>query len=292
MAQRGRPKKIPDRPCLICDEFKPHDAFYMNTNKRRFGAKRVAICKDCLRAEVYNSKKEVNVETFKELLMIMDVPFYRQEFESAVEAEKDTVGIYFKNVQLNHIGEGYAHGDQEAIQQIIADQFDLTDEIVRFWGGGYTPSEYEFLNEFFIDLSDDFEINDSIQERLIKAICKTELAADKVLMQGDMSKYNNLRKTISMILDDNNMKPKNNKGMGDDNALVIGMATKKYENEKPIPNPLKEWVDNDIIIKNIRTFFTGHLCKMLNMDNEFADEYEAELAKHTVALEEGVSDGE
>lgn len=285
-AKRGRPKKIPDSRCLICDQFKKYTDFYMHTNTSRFKSQRMAICKECLKNEVYDHNGEVDVEEFKQMLMIIDMPFYRSEFESAVESDKETIGTYISNVYLNHKGEGYSAGDQEAIQQILADKFELNDEIIRFWGTGYTPNEYDFLNEFFIDLTDDFEVSDSIQERLIKAICKTELAADKVLMAGDMGKYNNLRKTISMILEDNNMKPKNNKGLDGDNAFVLGLALKKYEYDKPLPDPLPEWRKNDTIRSNIRTFFVGHLASMLGLQNDYAKEYEEELAKHTVAYDE------
>lgn len=287
MAGRGRPKKKPARPCSICGEFKEHDAFYKNTNTIRFKSEKVPICKDCIRDYVYDRNKKINVDKLKELLIIIDIPFYQQELMSAELKEKDTVGIYFKNIQLNHSGEGYADGEQEIISKVVEADFDIDEEICKFWGGSdkYSASEIIELNELFMEFKEDFEISDCVQERTIKAICKAEIAADNALASNDIAKFNSLRKSISAMLGDNNMRMKDNKGEND-NASIFGMAIKKYETEKPIPDPLFEWKKNDLIRKNIRTFYFGHLCKMIGLKNDFYDEYTEELDKYTVKVED------
>jgi len=67
---------------------------------------------------------------------------------------------------------------------------------------------------------------------------------------------------------------------------TLGTWIKKFENEKPIPEPDPEFQDVDGIKKYIRVWFLGHFCKMLGINNVYAKEYEEELRKYSVEITE------
>ena len=74
--------------------------------------------------------------------------------------------------------------------------------------------------------------------------------------------------TFQSLLGSANLKPVQN----NDNALAdsqsFGTLIKKFEEEKPIPEPDPEWKDVDGIVKYITVYFLGHLCKMIGIKNK------------------------
>lgn len=77
------------------------------------------------------------------------------------------------------------------------------------------------------------------------------------------------------------MKPAQQKNDGD-GALEntpFGVWVRKWENQRPIPEPDPELKDVDGIIRYISIWFLGHLCKMLGIKNAYCKLYEDELAK-------------
>ena len=70
--------------------------------------------------------------------------------------------------------------------------------------------------------------------------------------------------------------------------VTFGTLIKKFENEKPIPEPLPEWMDADWIRKYVVVWFFGNLCRMMGKENPYQEEYDEEMAKYTVdPYEEG-----
>ena len=65
--------------------------------------------------------------------------------------------------------------------------------------------------------------------------------------------------------------------------VTFGTLIKKYENEEPIPEPLESWTNADWIRKYVVVWFLGHMCKMMGINNPYADEYEEEIKKYTVS---------
>ena len=50
-----------------------------------------------------------------------------------------------------------------------------------------------------------------------------------------------------------------------------------------IPEPSPEFADIDGIKKLVTVFFFGHLCKMFNIKNDYAQMYDDEVSKYTVS---------
>ena len=73
---------------------------------------------------------------------------------------------------------------------------------------------------------------------------------------------------------------------------TFGTLIRKWENEKPIPEPDEEWKDVDGIVRYITVYFLGHLCKMMGIKNSYPRMYEAEMAKYKVEKPEYEDDDE
>lgn len=93
-------------------------------------------------------------------------------------------------------------------------------------------------------------------------------------------------KVFQDLLGTANLKPSQNneKAMVEQNTF--GTLIKKWENERPISEPLPEWQDVDNIRKYITVYFLGHLCKMVGVQNKYSAAYEEEMAKYRVEMPE------
>lgn len=124
-----------------------------------FANGKVHICKDCIRNYVYKEDGSVNLEKFKEMLMMINAPFYSQEFETACKKKKDTVGIYMRSVYLNHKGAEFKNSEDISLYKKSnkdsnntgvkskLDTYVASSEIKDKWGYGYRDEEYYYFEK-------------------------------------------------------------------------------------------------------------------------------------------------
>jgi len=121
-------------------------------------------------------------------------------------------------------------------------------------------------------------------ELLVQEICYQQLNIKKNRERG-----NNVSKELKDLQDLMNsaaLKPIQESATMAADVNTLGTWIKKFENEKPIPEPDPEFQDVDGIKKYIRVWFLGHFCKMLGINNVYAKEYEEELRKYSVEITE------
>lgn len=157
-----------------------------------------------------------------------------------------------------------------------------TPEVIAFWGTGYSNEMYEELENRFAywrsRLPDDFNF-DIGTEALIRQICSLELDINR-----DRSSGKAIDKSVAALntlLGSLNLKPAQRKDDAE-SALEntpFGVWIRRWENERPIPEPDPELKDTDGIIKYILIWLYGHLAKMLNVKNIHSKLYEDEIAK-------------
>ena len=166
----------------------------------------------------------------------------------------------------------------------------ITQKMLKFWGAGYEPEEYVFLNDKYDDWTSRHECKTKAQESIFQKICLIELQITKAIQNGD--KIDGLMRAFNDQLGSANIRPVQNK----DNSLAdqntFGTLIQKWETERPVPEPDPEWQDVDGIRKYVSTWFLGHLCKMLNIKNKYSLQYEEEISKYTVEQPEYDDDGE
>lgn len=162
------------------------------------------------------------------------------------------------------------------------DDSDVPDEILAFWGRGYDPDMYDILEKKFAYYKESFPQNSKIDlgtERLLRQLCILEATIDRDNAAGrSVEKSVN---TYNTLLGSLNLKPTQKKDDGDaaiDNT-PFGVWIRRWENQRPIPEPDPELRDVDGIVRYISIWYLGHLCKMLGVKNTYCKLYEDELAK-------------
>lgn len=266
--------------------------FYSVTNLEIFKNGKMPICKHCLKEYVYVDG-EINIDKLKKVLMICDYPFFQIEFKSAIEDKNETLGTYFKNIQLNHKGATWSAGDRESLSNIsvsgdtlVEIDFQVTPDIVKFWGGGYTTEEYMFLQEYYHDLIRIYDHSLPTQINNYKNMAKTQLQANKCLSTNDMGGYDKSMKILSMLSGDSNIKPVQESSSDRVQKGGYDAFIKHIEDDEPIFDWEKDLGHKDVIKNLLNIFFFGHLAKVLNIPNPFADEYDEEMKSYTVGLDE------
>ena len=172
--------------------------------------------------------------------------------------------------------------DESPILINIPEDFEVTDEMIKFWGSGFTRTMYGELEQrrqyWMSKLPEGIE-TDVGTEALIKQICSLEIDINRDRMAGrSVEKSVNV---LNNLLGSANLKPVQNKDTSDDSIekTPMGVWIWRFENERPIPEPDPELKDVDHIIKYILTWFFGHLAKMLNVRNARCKLYDEAMDK-------------
>lgn len=176
--------------------------------------------------------------------------------------------------------------EPEYIEPYVSDETfndaEVPEETLAFWGTGYDPNMYDILEKKFAYYRESFPKNAKIDlgtERLLRQLCILEATIDRDNAAGrSVEKSVN---TYNTLLGSLNLKPTQKKDDGDaaiDNT-PFGVWIRRWENQRPIPEPDPELQDVDGIIKYISIWFLGHLCKMLGIKNTYCKLYEDELSK-------------
>ena len=277
---------------------------------------RIPTCKSCIN-EIFDAymKKTDNDRlrsiyyTCRKLDVVFNWSFYNGAIKQIDAKPKggdySVFGTYITKVNslggVNDIREGFDNSDEVKLEddeeEDEKEKFEVLSEddlleLQSLWGKNYDYDDLMKLQRMFEDLVNNYECDNPVQEILFKNAAKTQLNADKALEDNNISSHDKLIKSLSGIFNDANIKPIQHSGAMASDQITFGTLIKKYENEKPIPDPLKEWEENNLIVKYISTWFLGHLSKVMGVQNKYKDLYEEETKKHSVDpnLEDEMSD--
>lgn len=286
--------------CTCCGKNQTLNSFYQSQSFLYKYYKVLPICKSCI-DDIYNNYKKQfkeDILVIYNLCRLFDMPFSESAFIGAVQHSEKTnwklYQSYFKQINsfndANNYGSCFNDGENLYTSNNISgdsnkniDYFKITPEIISFWGSGFTNEEYEYLEKFYTEFVNNYECDSPAQVLLFKNAAKTQLNADKALANNNINLYDKLMKTLSTILGDSNIKPVQETGANATDQVTFGTLVKKWENEKPIPNPLPDWKEKDIL-EYVKIWILGHLSKMLNLNNPFVREYEKEIDKYKVEM--------
>lgn len=164
------------------------------------------------------------------------------------------------------------------------EEFQVTREMVRTWGKGFTNDEYEFLENQYCDWVTKHVCNTKSQEELFRNIALAQLDARRARERG--GKVSDALKALQDLMNSANILPRQTA----DNVLAdtqtFGTLLKKYEETDPIPEPEERWRDVDGIRRYMNTWYRGGLAKALKINNEnvrLYDEAVSEMDKYTVS---------
>ncbi len=177
------------------------------------------------------------------------------------------------------VSEGDLSEGQDSLKNRIPE---ITEDVKAFWGYGYPQRMYEELEQrrqyWMAKMEFDSDI-DVGTEALIRQICCLEVDIKRDRIDGKpVDKSVN---ALNSLLGSANLKPNQKKDDADANleSTPFGVWIKRWENQRPVPEPDPELQDVDGIIKCVLTWFYGHLAKMLGIKNAHSLLYEKELER-------------
>lgn len=190
-------KPVSKKLCTACGKEKALSRdFYASYNSLHKDG-RIPMCKSCIINSCYNDDGEFDIENFKSLLRQLDKPFILDLwYKSMNEVKKNTgsddvsedavVGKYFKNTCLQQYrkstwkdSEFSSSSDaivessnrkpiySEKVYHLSSENFVVTQEILRFFGEGYTAKEYETMQRIYNDSKQDYPNISSNQKNLL-----------------------------------------------------------------------------------------------------------------------------
>lgn len=280
MTNKTKSKSSSKKTCENCNSSKSLGEFY-NADKMFFPSGKMHICKDCALKIV-----EINGhDGFLGLLRMLDKPLYQDLYKEDVP---DYVRMMNSMPQYRNVG----YNDSDSLKMINSVSSikrgkpkELSEEEMQnseeFWGEGFSEKSLIWLNNELQEYGSQYDISAKAMENLIKEVCLTQL--DIRNKRADSKDVKNELKTLQDLLGSSNMKPQQESGANSVDQETFGTLIKKWENERPIPEPDEMWKDVDNIGRYIRTFFLGHMARMFNKENPYQDEYEEEIGKYTVS---------
>ena len=162
---------------------------------------------------------------------------------------------------------------------------DVPEGVVKFWGPGYTPDMYRELEErkeYWISNLPEGTVVDIGTEALIRQISSLEIDINRDRAAGKAVDKN--VSLLNNLLGSAMLRPAQKKDDVDSGTsnTPFGVWIKRFEDERPIPEPDPELQDVDGIVRYITIWFLGHLGKMLGLRNSYTKLYEDEIAKRRV----------
>lgn len=170
--------------------------------------------------------------------------------------------------------------NEETEAQSCEVDIEIDPEIRDFWGADYTADFLMKLDKRYKNWTKGQGDLEPGSVSLFKHICILEetIATDSAAGRPVDKNLN----TLNTLLGSLNLKPVQKKDEAGGNSIdsaPMGVWIRRFENERPIPEPDPELKDVDKIVRYIQVFFLGHLAKMLGKTTVYSRMYEDEIAR-------------
>lgn len=268
------------KECIRCNKLQVPDNFYNSSDVDFFTDKKIPICKMCC-SDIMGER---GFEGFQTLMRLINKPILQDLY-------KGDFYVYIKNINSLPQYRTLTYNDSTMFNEPKALEVfkrskptELSEsemiEAEDFWGRGLEETEYIYLNSEYVDFLDRYEVDSKTLENLIREICLVQLdirnnRAQKKDVKNELKAYNDLLTAA-------NLKPVQETGADSIDQETYGTFIRRIENERPISEPDPAWADVDGIGKYLRTFFLGHMARMLGKENKFQDEYDEVISQYTV----------
>lgn len=294
--------------CPICGNWQSAEsAFYYD---KRFVADRFPVCKRCIMKMVEQRKTDKDPpnetkESVQKVLQIMDKPFDDEFYDNCVKGALDDAKERNRNSPFatyitsilslpNWRGMTWKDSKFSVLNSDNAEEVRLIQKTIKAgrkrFGSGYSDEEYMFLENEYQDWVQRHECQTKAQEEVFENLSVAKLLQRRALSKGQSTK--DIDAQIQNWMKSGAVEPRQNNLDAFSDAQTLGTLLQKFEEEKPLPILDPELEDVDGLGKYITTFYMGHICKMFGLKNDYAQQYEEEIAKYTVTPPEYSEDGE
>lgn len=262
--------------------------FYNTSEIEIFADGKLPICKTCC-FDIFERK---GYSGFLSIMKIINKPILQDVFKgdykeyikimNSMPQYKDLSFLDSTMFDISKAGDKAVRMQREKeieLSELTVEEF---YELEIFFGEGYSEKDYIYLSDEYSDYCSRYAVDSKALENLIKEIVLTQLEIRKARAQKQA--VNALQKTLQDLLGSSNLKPVQESGAQAVDQESFGTLIKKWENERPIPEPDPAWKDVDGIGNYIKTYFLGHLSRVFGRqgENPYDDEYNEEIDKYTV----------
>lgn len=268
----------------------------------------VSVCKDCIDAMYNGYLSQCNnaKDAVRQMCRKLDL-YWSDKVYEVVERKNTTSTMmtsYIAKINtVSYSGKSYDDtlaeegtlwnwGVQATVQEIpvysnedtTQEEPEISDDVIAFWGTGYTPEMYESLEQrrsyWMSRFPEDYEL-DIGTEAIIRQICSLELDINRDRAAGRaVDKSVN---ALNTLLGSASLKPAQKKGDADASIYntPMGVWVDRFEYKRPIPDDATE-DEKNYFKKYILAWFGGHLSKMFGIKNANTKLYDEEIAKYRV----------
>lgn len=254
---KNPPNKIPRKVCLKCEKDKPITKDYYLSNSQNHTDKRFPICKGCLKSglNLNDGMSKDTISAIKDILLEMNRPFIYTLWEtSVVEAEKtnkELLGIYMKNIMLNHRTLTWNESEFEyddsvnklenedinkSESEVVESENRNKDDVLRMLN--YDPFEYEHVEDKrhlynkLVDFLDESTLEDGFKLQAVIEIVKGFNQIDKINMAithitSDVNKLSSNTGGIKSLIDSKKNILASLLKLAEDNGISV-----KHNNQK------------------------------------------------------------
>lgn len=254
---------------------------------------KLPVCKNCLNElyEKYNKELGNEAEAVRRVCMKYDIYYSPELLKITLESSKPKERMSFyvsKTTNAAFANKTYDDTIAEEAQQTnsvstfedIEKNKGVSEETIKFWGFGFSPEDYEYLDNKYVEWSTSYPVQAKAMESIFQKICMMELQILKGIQNNE--KVDSLYKQLKDFMDAAGIQPKQNSENTMSDTASFGVLIKRWEDEEPIPEPEEKWKDIDGIRRYISVFFFGHLAKMFGVKNNWSKLYDEEINKYTV----------
>jgi hypothetical protein len=198
--------------CCQCGQEKDRGQFYAD-NSGKTTINYFPFCKKCIKLNVYNqSTNYIIVDEVKIMLKKMGLPFIESVYNSALKDEKETFGIYIKNLNPYFKTNGRIEGYKEVYDVSKQDDINTTNEnkknmniqshdrklneisytdeeldsLEDKWGFGYTQEEYYYFEKKWKKLIDNYGEKTTLHTEALITYIRFRVREEMATASGDI----------------------------------------------------------------------------------------------------------
>ena len=279
--------------CHRCNEHLSRDSFYTDKD---YASGLFPVCKKCLLAMVEQRVKSTDKpnetkESVKRVLMMMNLPYIDDLYESCIKSvndevnEKNRTSPFLQLITMlkslpQYRGKTWKDSDAEIESDGSTVNRKVKQATIKRFGSGLSNDDYLFLQDQYEDWITRYECNTKTQEELFERLSFKKLEIFKATREGKNTK--DLDRTYQDLMNTANISPRQNSLDVLSEGQTLGQLIEKWETERPIPECDPELADVDRIGQYVDVFYKGHMAKLLNLKNPLQNIYENFMKKLTV----------
>lgn len=178
--------------CNYCATEKSENEFYADYTNN---IGKMNVCKDCIKDLTYDEKGNFDIDKFLAVLKRLDKPMLHDKINSVAKTAHEIVGSYFRILALPDFrflkysdSDFGAYDPQKRVALLLPDtKFQVTDDLIRFWGKGYDIIDYENFKDKYDELSPSYPEKTAFHREKLKEYIRFQCKAERALSENNIA---------------------------------------------------------------------------------------------------------